>query len=100
MEEADNGKNLHLLKADLKKLYQDDRRTTPDVTVEKWSGLGYEMCILKVPGRREEPSGSEALYADYTPAREQETTLTFVPYYAWSNRGEGEMSVWVRTAGV
>lgn len=21
--------------------------------------------------------------------------LTYVPYYAWNNRGEGEMSVWV-----
>jgi hypothetical protein len=100
MEEADNGKNLHLLKADLKKLYQDGKRSTPDVAVEKWFGLGHEMCILKVPGRREEALGDgaepEELYADYAPAREKETTLTFVPYYAWANRGEGEMSVWVR----
>ena len=24
--------------------------------------------------------------------------LTFVPYYAWANRGAGEMAVWIRTA--
>jgi DUF1680 family protein len=22
--------------------------------------------------------------------------LTFIPYHAWANRGENEMSVWVR----
>ena len=26
----------------------------------------------------------------------QDAQLTFVPYYAWGNRGKGEMSVWVR----
>ena len=25
-------------------------------------------------------------------------TLTFIPYYAWANRGVGEMCVWVREA--
>jgi uncharacterized protein len=24
--------------------------------------------------------------------------LTFIPYYAWANRGPGEMAVWIRTA--
>ncbi|WP_372513900.1 hypothetical protein [Shouchella clausii] len=23
-------------------------------------------------------------------------TLQFIPYYAWANRGEGEMAVWLR----
>ena len=35
----------------------------------------------------------------YRPARKPETqpaTLTFIPYYSWANRQEGEMRVWVR----
>jgi uncharacterized protein len=26
----------------------------------------------------------------------EEVTLRFIPYYAWANRGEGEMAVWLR----
>ncbi len=37
----------------------------------------------------------QALYSEEIPA-EHPATLTFVPYYAWGNRGKGEMSVWVR----
>lgn len=37
-----------------------------------------------------------ALYHDYQPLKEESTELMFLPYYAWSNRGEGEMCVWVR----
>lgn len=98
MEEADNGKNLHLLRADVERLCKDG----PDaaITVEKSWELGHEMCILKIPGKRLEArkdSGeAEGLYHDYVPGAESDVTLTLVPYYAWNNRGVGEMSVWVR----
>ena len=89
MEEADNGKDLHLLRADVSRL--------SDTEVEVSHELGHEMRILKVPGKRQEPSEDNAgLYTEYRPAGEQETAITFLPYYAWSNRGEGEMCVWVR----
>lgn len=89
LEEKDNGKNLHLLRA--------DRKRTEEIRVEKTRELGHEMCVLKVPGLRTEEGGENApLYEAYAPARETETELTLIPYYAWSNRGEGEMSVWVR----
>ena len=95
MEEIDNGKNLHLLRVDTEKLCA--MGIDKAVGVEKSSELGHEMWILKVPGRRlEETTDEESLYADYAPAASTEVTLTFVPYYAWNNRGEGEMSVWVR----
>ena len=32
---------------------------------------------------------------DFVPEKAEDTILTFVPYYVWNNRGEGEMSVWV-----
>ncbi len=40
----------------------------------------------------EDPDGE--LYQDQAPKRVP-CELTFIPYYAWTNRGEGEMCVWV-----
>lgn len=91
MEEADNGKGLWLLKVDKEKF------SAGAATVQVSTELGHEMRILKIPGLRQELPGPEAeLYEEYRPVSEKETTMTFIPYYAWSNRGEGEMSVWVR----
>lgn len=90
IEEADNGKDLQLLKVDTGKLR--------DIRTERSCELGHEMCVLKVPGYRQEPSGEdEVLYTEFSPVAEREATLTFIPYYAWNNRGRGEMSVWVRS---
>ena len=90
MEEADNGSDLHLLKVDTERL--------SDIAVKRFYELGHEMCVLKVPGKRQKPSEEGAdLYEEYQPAAQTDTIITFLPYYAWSNRGEGEMSVWVRT---
>lgn len=89
MEEADNGSNLHLLRVNLEK--------AGDITTETDSSLGHEMTVLKVPGLRRTAEEAGGLYEIYRPVKEQETTLTLIPYYAWNNRGEGEMSVWVRS---
>lgn len=98
MEEADNGKCLHLLKADVEKLFvADGGKVNQDaISVERSHKLGHEMCVLEIPGRRQPKSQGETLYSDYVPDKGEEVTLTLVPYYAWNNRGEGEMSVWVR----
>lgn len=58
---------------------------------------GKEVMILEAPGLREEAADS-SLYDDYVPAKTHPATLKFIPYYAWANRGEGEMQVWVRIA--
>ncbi len=134
MEEIDNGKNLHLLRVDLEKAYGFDADgrpkkkdgmaesaagSLPGVRVETFNGLGHEMRVLKVPGKRLADSAkSDELYIEYryasaghsqdeavrdadaagdgnsTAYEEQSVTMTFVPYYAWNNRGEGEMTVW------
>ena len=39
--------------------------------------------------------GDDSLYRVTAPKRKP-TKLTFIPYYTWANRGEGEMSVYVR----
>ncbi len=36
-----------------------------------------------------------ALYAPYAPLAETPCTLKFIPYYAFANRGEDDMQVWV-----
>jgi len=107
MEEIDNGGDLSLLRADLRRFLQSGEAgqasetaggDTDDASLSETSReLGHEMRILKIPGFRQAPvSYGESLYGDCRPVSEEETTLTFVPYYAWNNRGEGEMSVWVR----
>lgn len=130
MEEADNGKNLHLCRVDIPRI----GGRLEGITVEESRELGHEMRVLQAPGRRladerdtasageaveavrdmaSEGSGmaetegdtasvercttnADSLYRDYQPPREQEITLRLIPYYAWNNRGEGEMTVWIR----
>lgn len=85
LEEADNGANLHLL------------RLPEGEPVETVRGEGalFGMTLLRAKGRRFVPHGSR-LYAPDRQGREEETRLTFVPYFAWGNRDKGEMAVYVR----
>ena len=53
------------------------------------------MTALDVPGLREERSDGP-LYREYAPSQGRPVILRFIPYFAWANRGEGEMRVWVR----
>ena len=83
LEEADNGKLLAALSLD------GDSELS-----EKW--LPDKLCgIVEVRGcgARLATDGG-ALYGD-CPPRRTPTELTFIPYYAWANRSEGEMQVWV-----
>lgn len=32
---------------------------------------------------------------DNAPSSRQPQTLTFIPWFSWANRGEGEMRIWV-----
>ena len=38
--------------------------------------------------------GGEELYSEKPPVKER-ATLTAIPYYAWANRGETQMRVWM-----
>jgi DUF1680 family protein len=88
MEEKDNGAALWNLSADTGATVQAERDremfadTLPDGIV-----------LLKTEGYRIHRRGQ--LYAAEAPVREK-TGLVFLPYFAWANRGENEMSVWVR----
>lgn len=48
--------------------------------------------LLKIPGWK--MRGTEALYSEERPVKES-TVLTAIPYYAWANRGENQMRVWL-----
>jgi uncharacterized protein len=38
---------------------------------------------------------SGKLYRDFDPGKSSQVKTRFIPYYAWANRGESEMSVWL-----
>jgi DUF1680 family protein len=44
-------------------------------------------------------AGVTVLEADVTDGRGRARKLTAIPYYAWSNRGSGEMRVWFPRSG-
>ena len=87
IEEKDNGKDLHLISVDT-----DSAKAKLDkITIE-----GNTVTKIVMPGKKERPR-TEALYSAYKKPEYDDAELTFIPYYTWANRGEGEMRVWVNT---
>lgn len=88
LEEADNGSDLHLLLLDCAhpdfNIIPDAVLGAPSITAKGWR----EACAKE----------GEGLYHLYQTPQLEECKLTFLPYYMWNNRGEGEMEVWVRKA--
>lgn len=86
LEEADNGKDLHLLSVD----------TEGTAQVSDGEICGAEAKMITMPGfrQKEEPGGS--LYREWTRPEQEKVTLKYIPYYMWANRGENEMQVWTR----
>lgn len=90
-EQADNGENLHLLRVDVEDFGKDGEgvQVLPD------SRFGHRTVKLLVPGFRQQEDAEGALYAPYQSAAESPCQIELIPYYAWCNRGEGEMRVWL-----
>ena len=88
LESVDNGSNLPLLSVD----------STADARTEEITIAGEAVPSLVIPGFREISSAQGQLYVPYTPPKRESVALRFIPYYTWANRGENEMSVWVREA--
>lgn len=88
LEEVDNGDALHGVRAAAK----------PNAEV-LWEGdtLGGVMTVA-TDGLREIPDDADGeLYGFGDAPRARAVRLRWIPYYAWANRGVGEMRVWVRT---
>ena len=86
-EEADNGKDLHLLR--VKDLDPAHVRVKMDDT------FGHPTVRLLVDAKRMVPQQG-GLYRAASAPTEENAVIALVPYYAWANRGEGEMRVWLR----
>jgi DUF1680 family protein len=90
MEEVDNGKNLHL--------FCVNSNGTGETVERKIAGT--TMTCIQMDGFRQIISQEEeaTLYHETWEEQKEAVKLSFVPYYAWANRGENEMQVWVRKA--
>ena len=89
LEETDNGPDLHLVRL--------GGRTGGDFTARFEPGLLGGVVQLQAAGLREKKDDAAApLYTACTSVDTETTQLTWIPYYAWANRGIGEMRVWVR----
>lgn len=85
LEEADNGRELHRI------LLPRDSAFTEEYRPELLGGV----TVLRCMGRAEEGE-RERLYTTRPPELGEKRELLWIPYYAWANRNEGEMLVWVR----
>lgn len=86
LEEADNGKNLHLLSIPEDASFQ----------AEDFQIAGVCVKSLTTEGFRQIPEEKEGLYHTLHRTRREPVKLSFIPYFAWANRGENEMQVWTR----
>lgn len=91
MEEADNGADLH----------QYVLPAEGEITAFWNPELLGGMMTLQAKAKRMVPSEAEAQQSLYSfssqaPFKEEAAAVTLIPYYAWANRGEGEMAVWIR----
>lgn len=86
LEAADNGGHLHLLAQDPK----------AELEYKESPILGGIGTITGMGTRKILPKQEMPLYQREPGYKTEPQKLTYIPYYAWANRGESEMSVWIR----
>ena len=72
--------------------------STANARTEEITIAGETIPSLVLPGYRNLAPEPEQLYVPYASPKMEAVSLRFIPYYTWANRGENEMSVWVRKA--
>lgn len=75
-----------------------NRDTANEFQVEYKDGLLGGVALLHHQGAAyDAPSGDEVLYSPVVPTnpKTRPENLTFIPYYAWANRQQSAMQVWV-----
>ncbi|MNZ69441.1 Non-reducing end beta-L-arabinofuranosidase [compost metagenome] len=87
VEEADNGARLQQL------MLEQDAGLTLAYDDKLAGGL---MTIQADALRLELEDFGTKLYRSDSSASLKKAEATFIPYYAWANRGKGEMTVWVK----
>ena len=90
MEEADNGKTFSCILL----------RRIPNLRLYKEEKIGQRMVTITTKGEKTGAAGEEEdgeLYREYKKPVYEDVLLQWIPYYAWANRGEGEMQVFIKT---
>lgn len=87
LEEADNGKRLYQLR-----LSGEDRY---NIGTTQWIPGGVKVITAGGYRLKPETEWGDGLYRPGSPQTAEAAELSFIPYFAWANRGVGEMSVWV-----
>lgn len=87
LEEADNGANLHEIVLP---------REAELTAVREEQLLGGVVTVRAEAEKLREEDWTNGLYSPEAAVGTKPHTVKFIPYYAWANRGEGEMTVWVR----
>ena len=85
LEGVDNGTDMNCLSL------PEDAKLTYSYDSELLNGVG---CVF-AEGLRVEANKNEPLYNTCKPGRKP-VTLKWIPYFAWANRGENDMEVWIR----
>lgn len=86
LEQADNGKELGLCRITEETEFSEKWMKIQDWKVKSFEGNGLRRQAAKQTG----------LYHVLQKPVYENVTLTWIPYFAWANRGEGEMQVWTR----
>lgn len=87
LEEADNGSNLHEIVLP---------REAELTAAREESLLGGVVTVRAEAEKLREEDWTNGLYSPEAAPGTKPHPVKFIPYYAWANRGEGEMTVWVR----
>ncbi|MCR3761602.1 glycoside hydrolase family 127 protein [Clostridium felsineum] len=91
LEQEDNGKDLHLIKLPKNVQYKCEFDSELLLGVVKIKARGEKFIVKDDWG--------ESLYSsDDNEDLYEEKVLTFIPYYSWANRNDGEMRVWIKKA--
>lgn len=88
LEEADNGKDLHRIRL--------TEKTDWEIRYEPELLNGVVTISAMGEMRSQEDWEEDALYRPFGEDRYELKKLKWIPYYAWANREEGEMLVWIR----
>ena len=86
MEEKDNTADLHLY------------RICPESSMKESKVVidGRTLPALVAQGKKQKAVQADGIYQSYKTPEYEDVEITLIPYYAWANRGENEMSVWIR----
>ncbi|CAM6479077.1 glycoside hydrolase family 127 protein [Citrobacter sedlakii] len=88
LEQADNGEELHNLWLPKES----------DLRIFEGKGLFAHKMLIQAEGLKQsapDAAQSALWHYDRAPGAWQPHTLTFIPWFSWANRGEGEMRIWV-----